>query len=127
MDGEVLEQMLREGKITAKDVLRNTSADRVDGVMEILLRHLPHDEVRGALYARIDGAPLADFEMLRMAYFKHCEHVPSIASASKQSILSYLAAAYALPGEAQTKPRQAPELVRLGGGAQQQIKKPSLG
>jgi len=127
MDGEVLEQMLREEKITAKDVLRRTSANRVDGVMEILLRHLPYDEVRSALYARIDGAPLADFEMLRMAYFKHCEHVPSIASSSKQSVLSYLAAAYALPGYAQTKPSPARELVRLGRGAQQENKKPTLG
>jgi hypothetical protein len=127
MDGEVLEQMLRDGKITAEVVLRATSADRVDGVMEILLRHLPHDEVRTALYERIGGAPLADFEMLRIAYFKHCEHVPPIASASKQSVLSYLAAPYALPGEAQTNPRPARELVRLEGGAQQQNKKPALG
>ena len=72
MKDQVLERMLREGKITAEDLLRQTAAERVDGMTEILLRHLPYDEVRGALYERISGAPLADFETLKMAYFKHC-------------------------------------------------------
>jgi hypothetical protein len=72
MDEQALELMLRDGKITAEDVLRKTTAEGVDGVTEMLLRHLPYDEVRRALYERIGGAPLADFEVLRMAYFKHC-------------------------------------------------------
>jgi hypothetical protein len=88
MDERVLECMLREGKVTAGDVLRKTAADRVDGVVAILLRHLPYDEVRRALYERISCAALADFETLRMAYFKHCEHAPSIARASKRSVLT---------------------------------------
>jgi hypothetical protein len=50
--------------------------------MEMLLRYLSYDEVRTSLYERIGGAPRAAFEMLRIAYFKHCEHVPPIASAS---------------------------------------------
>ncbi|MGB8433052.1 MAG: hypothetical protein WCE38_02150 [Burkholderiales bacterium] len=72
MDEQTLERMLREGKITAEDALRKTSAEGVDGVTEMLLRHLPYDEVRHALYERFGGAPLADFEILRMAYYKHC-------------------------------------------------------
>jgi hypothetical protein len=82
MDERVFERMLCEGKITAEDVLRRTAADRVDGVVEILLRHLPYHEVRGALFARLCSAPLTDVVNLTMAYYKHCEHAPSIASAS---------------------------------------------
>ena len=102
MDGGMLEQMLCEGKITAEDLLRQTAAERVDGMTEMLLRHLPYDEVRRALYERIASAPLADFEILRMAYFNHCELAPSIASASKHSVLSHLAAAVRANGRGET-------------------------
>ena len=69
---QVFERMLREGKITAGDVLRRIPAERVDGITDVLLRHLPYDEVRRALYERISAAPLNDFEVLKTAYFKHC-------------------------------------------------------
>jgi hypothetical protein len=72
MDEQAFGRMLREGKISAEVLLRQTAADKVDGMMELLLRHLPHDEVRRALYERIDRAPRGDFEILRTAYFKHC-------------------------------------------------------
>lgn len=72
MNEQVFGRMLREGKITAEDVLRQTAADKVDAVTEKLLHHVPYDEVRRALYERIGGAPLDDFEILKMAYFKHC-------------------------------------------------------
>ena len=104
MDGEVLEQILRARKISAEDLLRQTVAERVDGAVEILLRHLPYDEVRRALYERIAGAPLADFEILRMAYFKHFEHAKLIASASGRSVLSYLVAASASPSGVEERP-----------------------
>jgi len=69
---QVFERMLREGRITAEDVLRRIPAERVDGITEMLLHHLPYDEVRRALYERISAAPLDDFEILKAAYFKHC-------------------------------------------------------
>jgi hypothetical protein len=69
---QVFERMLREGKITAADVLQRIPAARVDGITEMLLRHLPYDEVRRAVYERIKVAPLQDFEVLKIAYFKHC-------------------------------------------------------
>jgi hypothetical protein len=72
MDEQVFGRMLREGKITAGEVLRQTAADKVDAITEKLLHHVPYDEVRHALYERISGAPLGDFEILRTAYFKHC-------------------------------------------------------
>jgi hypothetical protein len=64
--------MLCEGRITAEDVLRKTAAERVDGIMEMLLRYLSYDEVRHACHERIGGDPLAEHEILRTAYFKHC-------------------------------------------------------
>ena len=78
MDEEVLAQMLRERKITAEDLLRQTSAERVDSVTEMLLRYLPYNEVRRALHERIGGAPRADYMILRTAYFKHCDRPPAI-------------------------------------------------
>ena len=72
MDEQVFGRMLREKKITAEDVLRQTAAEKVDGVTEMLLHHVPYDEVRRAFYERIGGAPLSDFEILRVAYLKHC-------------------------------------------------------
>jgi len=72
MDEQVLERMLREGKTTAEDLLRQTAAERVESMTEMLLRHLPRSEVRRALYERIGAAPFADFEILRTTYFKHC-------------------------------------------------------
>jgi hypothetical protein len=72
MDEQAVGRMLREGKISAEVLLRQTAADKVDGMMELLLHHLPYDEVRRALYERIDRAPRGDFEILRTAYFKHC-------------------------------------------------------
>jgi hypothetical protein len=68
---QVLVRMLREGKITAEDLLRQTAAERVESVTEMLLRHLPFNEVRRALYKRIGAASIADFEILRPMYFKH--------------------------------------------------------
>jgi hypothetical protein len=72
VDEQVLERMLCEGKITAEEILRFTAAEGVDGMTQMLLRHLPYDQVRRALYERIGGAPLHDFEILKSAYFKHC-------------------------------------------------------
>ena len=72
MDEQVFGRMIREGKITANDILRQTAADKVDDMTEKLLQYVPYDEVRRALYERIGGAPLNDFEILKIAYFKHC-------------------------------------------------------
>ena len=76
MNDQALERMLLEGKTTAEDVLRQTAAEQVDAMTEMLLRHLPYNAVRNALHERIRGAPLADYMILRNAYFKHCDHVP---------------------------------------------------
>jgi hypothetical protein len=72
MNEQVFKRMLSEGKITAEEILRQTAADKVDVISEMLLRYVPYDEVRRALYERIGGAPLGEFEILRTAYFKYC-------------------------------------------------------
>jgi hypothetical protein len=78
MDEEVLEQMLRGGKVSAEDLLRQTAADRVDGAVEILLRHLPYDVVLRALHERVRRASRADYMILRTVYFKCCDRAPAI-------------------------------------------------
>jgi hypothetical protein len=84
MDEEVLEQLLRARNISAEDLLRQTAAERVDGVVEILMRHLPYDEVRRAFHERIGGAPRAEYMILRAAYFKHCDDPPAIKRAKAE-------------------------------------------
>ena len=72
MDEKTFGRILRGGGLTPEDVLRHTAASRIDEVMAVLTRHRPGDEVCRALYERIGGAPLQEFETLKAAYFKHC-------------------------------------------------------
>lgn len=72
MDEKLVGRMLRDGKITAEEILRQTAAREVDRITEMLLQHVSYEEVRRALYERIGGAPLSDFEILKTAYFRHC-------------------------------------------------------
>ena len=79
-----MEQLLRARKISAEDLLRQTAAEKVDGVVEIMLRHLPYDEVRRAFHERIWRAPRSDYMILRAAYFKHCDDPPAIKRAKAE-------------------------------------------
>jgi hypothetical protein len=72
MDDKVLRRVLESGRLTVEDILQETPADRIDDAMAVLKRCRPPDEVCRALYKRIGGAPLGDFEILKAAYFKHC-------------------------------------------------------
>ena len=69
MDGEAFDR---------DDILRRTRADRIDEVMTIFKRHRPADEMCRALYERIGKAPLAEFDLLKAAYFKHCARSASV-------------------------------------------------
>jgi len=44
MDERVFERMLREGKITPKIFCDKPAANKVDGMTEMLLHHVPYDE-----------------------------------------------------------------------------------
>ena len=72
MDEDVLCRTLELGHLTPEDVLRQTAADRVDEVVELLKACRPVDEVCHALFERIGGAPLNEFETLKAVFFKHC-------------------------------------------------------
>jgi hypothetical protein len=72
MDDKALRRAIENGHLTAEDILQQTAADRIDEVMAVLKRYRPADEVCRALYKRIGGAPLEEFETLKAAYFKHC-------------------------------------------------------
>ncbi len=72
MDDKALRRALESGRLSAEEILQQTAADRIDEVMAILTRCRPADEVCRALYKRIGGAPLEEFETLKAAYFKHC-------------------------------------------------------
>ena len=56
-----------------EEIFLQTPADKVDEAMAVLKRCRPPDEVCRALYKRIGAAPLGEFEVLKAAYFKHCE------------------------------------------------------
>jgi hypothetical protein len=72
MDEKGLRRVLEGGHLTAEDILRQTAADRIDEVLALLKHCRPAEEVCHALYQRIGGAPLDEFETLKAAYFKHC-------------------------------------------------------
>ena len=72
MDEKALRQALESGRLNAEELLQETPADRIDDAMAVLNGCRPPDEVCRALYKRIGGAPLSEFEILKAAYFKHC-------------------------------------------------------
>lgn len=73
MDDKALRRALESGRLTLEEIFLQTPADKVDEAMAVLKRCRPPDEVCRALYKRIGAAPLGEFEVLKAAYFKHCE------------------------------------------------------
>ena len=70
MDETVLENLLRSRKLTA-DLLKDTPLGDLDEMLEILVRYRPLEEMRAALMERIAAAPLAEFNTLKVLYFRH--------------------------------------------------------
>jgi hypothetical protein len=58
--------------MSAVEVLKQTPIDRLEETVEQLKRHRPHAEVRQAMVEVIARASLADFEVLKHVYLKHC-------------------------------------------------------
>jgi hypothetical protein len=73
MDDKALRRALESERLTLEEIFLQTPADKVDEAMAVLKRCRPPDEVCQALYKRIGAAPLSEFEVLKAAYFKHCE------------------------------------------------------
>jgi 16S rRNA C1402 N4-methylase RsmH len=64
--------MIRDGKVTASEVVERASLERLDDVLTILKRHRPTTEVCTALLERIARSPLDQFNRLKAVYFHHC-------------------------------------------------------
>ena len=71
MDQAVLERMIRAGKLSTEDVLRQTPLDQLEEAMALLRRHRPAKDICQALTERIARAPLDDFNALKSLYFRH--------------------------------------------------------
>jgi hypothetical protein len=69
---EVLERLVRDGKITVYEVVEQTSLDRLNDVVTMLLRHQSSTEVCTALLDRIARSPLDQFNHLKAIYFHAC-------------------------------------------------------
>jgi len=70
MDETVLENLLRSRQLTA-DLLKDTPLEDLDEMLRALGRYRPLEEMRAALMERIAGAPLAEFNTLKVLYFRH--------------------------------------------------------
>lgn len=57
---------------SAVEVLKHTPLDRLEEAVEALKKHRPHAEVRQAMVEVIARATLADFDVLKNIYLKHC-------------------------------------------------------
>jgi hypothetical protein len=69
---DVLERMVRDGKITVYEVVQKASLDRLDEVLAMLKRHDPATDLCTALLARIARAPLDQFSQLKAIFLHHC-------------------------------------------------------
>jgi thymidylate kinase len=72
MDRAALEHLLRAGKITTNDLLKQTLRQDLDVVLTLLKRHRPAGEVCTALLEEMATAPLSEFSALKLVYFRHC-------------------------------------------------------
>ncbi len=69
---DVLERMIRDGKVTASEIVERASLERLDDVLTMLKRHRPTAEIRTVLLERIARSPLDQFNQLKAIYFHHC-------------------------------------------------------
>ena len=66
---EVLERLVRDGKIAVYEVVQHTSLDRLNDVVTMLLRHQSSTAVCTALRDRIARSPLDQFNELKLSTF----------------------------------------------------------
>ena len=71
MDQTALERLLYAGQITVNDLLKQTPFEELDEILVLLKRYRPIEEVRAGLMERIAAAPLAEFNALKVMYFRH--------------------------------------------------------
>ncbi len=71
MDQSALVRLLGAGSITAEDLLGQAQFDELGDVLALLKRCRPAEEVRAAFLQRIATAPLAEFNALKVMYFRY--------------------------------------------------------
>lgn len=71
MDQTALEHLLRAGHLTVNDLLKQSPFDELEEILTLLKRYRPVEEVRAGLMERIATAPLAEFNALKVMYFRH--------------------------------------------------------
>jgi len=59
-------------KVRAADLLTETPLDRLEETVKALKRDRSPEVARRAMVERIARAPLAEFEMLKHIYLRHC-------------------------------------------------------
>jgi hypothetical protein len=67
-----VEDLVRDGKSTSFEILRQVPLDELDEAVVVLKRHKPADEVCQGLVTLIATAPLGQFGILSAVYRKHC-------------------------------------------------------
>jgi len=71
VDQTALERLLYAGQITVNDLLKQSPFEELDEILTLLKRYRPVEEVRAGLMERIASAPLAEFNALKVMYFRH--------------------------------------------------------
>ena len=71
MDQTALERLLRAGQLAVDDLLKRSPFDELEEILDLLERCRPIEEVRAGLMERIATAPLAEFNALKVIYFRH--------------------------------------------------------
>ena len=81
MDQTVLERMIRTGRLSIADVLKETPVDRLEEALALLKHHRSAKDISQALMERIAKAPLQEFNTLKNLYFRHFVDRPGKISA----------------------------------------------
>ena len=71
MDQTALKRLLRAGQLTVNDLLKQSPFEELEEILPLLKHYRPIEEVRAGLMERIASAPLAEFNALKVMYFRH--------------------------------------------------------
>ena len=71
MDQTALERLLRAGQLGVNDLLKQSPFEELEEILTLLKRYRRIEEVRAGLMERIASAPLAEFNALKVMYFRY--------------------------------------------------------
>ena len=73
MDQTALQRLLCADQVNVNDLLKRTPFEDLGETLMVLKRCRPIEEVRAGLMERIASAPLAEFNALKVMYFRHLD------------------------------------------------------